>query len=147
MVEDVTEADELQKLFEHMVERNEFYTWLDVEPVHVERGRVVGELPFDEKLTPPSPPALPGIHGGILSTLVDLSSIAAMYTVVDDLQGVATTDMSVSFHDSVQETVRAEAEVVDVGDTLGTARVSVQTVDEEEPQPVASGQVTCRIFD
>lgn len=123
----------------------EFYEWMGLEVDCLEPGRAVLRLPFDESLTTPSPPARPSIHGGLVATLVDLAGVIALFAAEGEMLGMATADLSVDYHSSVNESVVADAVVVDTGGTLRTARVSVYPADADDPDPVATGRTTIRV--
>lgn len=135
--------EDTRELFARIAERNDYYDWLGLRPVEVTEGRVVVELPFDEHLTVPRTVGTGAVHGGVLATLVDVSAIAAVLAERDDLTTVATTDLDVTFHDRVRETVTAEAGVTGVDD--GTASATVVVTPKSGDEAVARGEVTCRL--
>jgi len=141
------DRDELQRYFEHVLDRNEYYDWLGLRPTTVEPGRVVGEIPFADRLAPPSPPGPAGIHGGVIATLVDISAIGAVVSLLATPRDafVSTTGLAVDFVESVQTDVRADAEVTDVDAKTAHVSVEVFPAEPEDPDPVATGEVTCRV--
>jgi uncharacterized protein (TIGR00369 family) len=144
------EADEetlelLINRFEKILAETTFYDWMELEVEYLEPGRAGLRLPFDETVTTPSPPAPPTIHGGIISTLVDLSGIGAVMSARGGMVGVASVNLNVDFHDRVTESVIADAIVVNEGARLGTAQVSVYPAESNDPDPVATGQTTVRL--
>lgn len=146
MSEDQPNLNELRELFSQIIERNEYYEYLNIEPVEVDRGRVVGRIPFNSKLTTPRSIATNSLHGGVIATLIDISAIAAILTVQGTRTAIATTDLEVSFHQPTRETIIAEAEVNDIHDGQASASVVVR----EEPadadtQPLATGNVKCKV--
>lgn len=83
-------------------------------------------------------------------TLGDAASMAAI--IADELEPVplATTRIDMSFHDGVDEPHVVQSEVVDVGSTLATARIEVfpeSDLDQPDPQILASGEATARLFE
>ncbi|MFB6266114.1 MAG: PaaI family thioesterase [Halodesulfurarchaeum sp.] len=139
------DTEALESYYEYLAETNPLYRWLDLRLEDVEPGRLSVHLPYDEKVETPSPPAPPSIHGGVLGTVIDVSAVGAIYTTLDEPRGIVTTDASLSFHDGVQCDVVAEGTTVDVGSTLGSARVRVTPLDGSD-EPVATGSVTCRLL-
>lgn len=141
------DADVLSKYFERQISRTEFYEWIGIQLVTVEEGRIVGKVPFDERLSPPSPPGPESLHGGVISTLVDMSAIGAALSTVPKPQNafISTSQLQIDFVESVQVAVRAEGVVNRLEDQR--AEVSVEVVRAEHPDkgPVATGEVTCLI--
>jgi len=63
---------------------------------------------------------------------------------------LATTRIDMSFHDGVAAAHVVEAEVVDFGSTLATARIEVvpeSDLGESDRRVLASGEATARLFD
>lgn len=146
MTDDDLDLQELEELYSRIVERNDYYEWLGLEPVEVDRGRVVGRVPFDERLTTPRSISVNSLHGGVLATLIDLSAIAAILTRSGWRTTVVTTDMNISFGDVATESALAEAEVTEYSDTTATASVVVHTESgERDSEPLATGEVTTEL--
>jgi len=162
------DLDALRERYERIVARDPYYDWLGVRPASVRRGRVVGELPFDERLTTPRSLGTSAIHGGAIATLIDLAAAGAALTTADpeDRATVATTGLDVSFHRAVRETLTATAAVtdradarrsvsvvvtagpagaVDAGGAVGATAATGVGGDGNGDGAVATAHVTCRV--
>lgn len=133
---------------EHAVEEEHGYlSWLGTTVDDVERGRIVLSIPYDETLTNPTTP--PTVNGGVAATLVDTAGgLAVRSCLPDPLAGdAATVTLSVNYLRRATGTLRAEAEVVRAGSSIGVAAVEVtSTTPDGEQRPVATGQPAYRIF-
>jgi uncharacterized protein (TIGR00369 family) len=141
--------DSVEEYLAYLRESNPYYEWLDPEILAVERGLVRIRQPATERTRPPEVGPAEGINGGILLTLGDAAAMAAI--IADALEPVpmATTHIDMSFHDGADEPNVVEAEVVDIGSTLATARIRVipeSDRDATDPQVLASGEATARLF-
>lgn len=148
-----TEANRLQAVEQYLAylgETNPYYEWLGAEVTTVDRGFVRIRQPYDDRVTPPEVGPAEGINGGVLMTLADAAGMAALIAEVLEPVPLATTHVDMSFHDGVDEDHVVEAEVVDLGSTLGTARIEVLPsgdVGEQDPRILASGEATARLFE
>jgi len=135
-------------LIEHFLSHGHgFMSWLDVGLADFERGRIVLTVPFDEKLTNPTEP--PSMHGGVASTLVDTAGGLALRPELDDpLEGgMATINLNVNYLRPATGDLRATAEVVRAGSTVGVSTVTVESeTTDGEVKPVAVGQGAYRLF-
>lgn len=144
-------VDEYDALAERMQreigEEHGFLSWLDVRVGHVEEGRVVLTIPFDEKLTNVGEP--PTIQGGIAATLIDTAGGLAQRTTIDpDVvdTGVATITLEVNYLQRAAGDLTATAEVIRAGGTVGVSDVVVESDTGEGVETVAVGQPTFRLF-
>ena len=111
----------------------------------IEQGRVVFELPFDEKF---ANIASGSVHGGVTATIIDTASGFALRTTFDDPTDVAltTTDLNTRYVRPATDDVRVEAEVVRAGGSMGVTECEVTSVHEGERKIVATGGTTYRLF-
>ncbi|UPV72883.1 PaaI family thioesterase [Halorussus limi] len=132
------------------VDRHGYLSWLGVTVESVERGRLVMSVPYDEKLVNPDPDGTPVVHGGIAATLVDTASGFALRTTFEDPAEAAltTTDLNVSYLRPATGDLRAEAEVVRAGGSMGVTEVTVtsERPDGEGATEVAVGRASYRLF-
>lgn len=152
---------EAATLVQQYIEQEHGYlSWLNTRVEEIERGRVVMTIPYDEKLTNTTNP--PTVHGGIAATLIDTAGGIAQRTMLEDPMtgGVATVNLNVNYLRRASGTLRATAEVVRAGGTIGVSTVTVasQIPDEveddaanrwegtEESEAVATGQAAYRLF-
>lgn len=135
------DAETLQK----RVRSNEFHDDREFRVEVAEDGRVVLSLPMQDGLTNFSG----NLHGGVLATLIDTASALAIRNTFADpwTPGLATTDLTVSYVRPANSEVRADAEVVRVGDSLAVTTVEVTGVAPDgERKVVATGGTTYRVF-
>jgi acyl-coenzyme A thioesterase PaaI-like protein len=147
---EATRLESVEQYLEYLRESNPYYEWLGPVVESVERGYVRVRQPYSERVEPPDVGPSTGINGGILMTLADAVGMAAV--IADALEPVplATTNVSLSFHDGRDEAHLVEGEVIESGSTLATARVRVLPASEREaadPALLASGEVTARLFE
>lgn len=140
----------VEQYFEYLRESNPYYNWLQPDILTVERGFVQFRLPATEQTKPPEVGPANGINGGILMTLGDAAGMAAIIAEALEPIPLATTSISMSFHDGADEPHVVQAEVVDFGSTLATARIEVlpeTDLGDPSPRVFASGEATARLFD
>lgn len=125
--------------------RHGLFRWLDLSIHEVEPGRVVFDLPFDEKFANLSSGT---VHGGITATVIDTASGFALRSTFDDPARAAltTTDLNVRYIRPARDDLRVEAEVVRSGSSMGVTECEVTTVHEGERKVVATGGTTYRLF-
>ncbi|MDS0293886.1 PaaI family thioesterase [Halogeometricum luteum] len=146
----------------YIEEEHGYLSWLGTEVNELEPGRAVMTVPYDEKLTNTTDP--PTVHGGIAATLIDTAGGIAQRTMLDDplTGGVATVNLNVNYLRRAAGDLRATAEVVRSGGTIGVSTVTVvsqlpdrvQEDDEAferwqgttEEEAVATGQGAFRLF-
>lgn len=146
-------------LFEEYIEdRHGYLSWLGTRVDTVEYGRVVMSIPFDEKLTNDVPTEdtgdavteAPQVHGGVAATLIDTAGAVAQRTLFDDplSGGLATVNLNVNYLRPASGDLTATADVVRAGGTIGVSTVTVEgpTPNGDEWHPVATGQVSYRLF-
>jgi uncharacterized protein (TIGR00369 family) len=138
------------RLFEEYIEdRHGYLSWLGTTVDEVDYGRVVVSVPFDEKLTNEADAAEPQVHGGVAATLVDTAGAVAQRTRFDDplAGGLATVNLNVNYLRRASGDLRATAEVVRAGGTIGVSAVTVEgPAPDGTTHPVATGQVAYRLF-
>ena len=140
-------------------EQHGYLSWLGTEVGAIERGRIELSVPFDEKLT--NPTSAPTIHGGVAATLVDTAGGLALRLAAEDplATDVATVSLDVNYLRRATGDLRAVADVIRAGSTIGVSHVDVIStvpdeadgdwewgVDEGEEQLVATGQPSYRLF-
>lgn len=142
MDEAVTEA------MEEVIENHGFLSWLGVELGTFEAGRVVLELPFDEKLTNVVQGSMGNIHGGVTATLVDTASGFALRTTFDDPRkpALTTTDLDINYLRPARSDLRVEADVVRAGASMGFTDVMVYGTHDGQEKAVVKGSATYRLF-
>jgi uncharacterized protein (TIGR00369 family) len=131
--------------FEDELEEHGLFAWLNFEFLAIEPGRVVFEVPFDEKFANLSSGAA---HGGVTATAMDTASAFALRSTFDDpfSAQVMTTDLDVRYVDAARDDLRVEAIVIHAGGTMGYTDCEATTVREGEPKTVATGGTSYRLF-
>lgn len=134
-------------LQEYLENQHAFLSWLGFTVDEFEAGRMVGTIPFDEKLTNPTEP--PTIQGGVASTLIDVVGGIALRPYLDDpIDGdLATINLNVNYLRPAADDLTAEAEVIRAGSTVGVSYIEVVSeTPEGNEKPVAVGQGAYRLF-
>lgn len=68
---------------------------LGISPIEVLPGEALLQLPYDEKLV--GNPDTGVIHGGVITTLLDVTSGTAVYAALDELVPIATLDLRIDY--------------------------------------------------
>ncbi|MWV64220.1 hotdog fold thioesterase [Halorubrum sp. JWXQ-INN 858] len=126
-------------------EEHGYLSWLNTSVDVVERGRIVLSIPFDETLTNADGRT---IHGGVAATLVDTAGGVAQRTVFDDPStgGVATVNLTTNYLRPATGDLRAEAEVVRSGGSIGVSEMRVTSTTDDGSRAVVVGQGSFRLF-
>ena len=130
---------------ERALREHGLFEWLNLNIDIVEPGRVVFELPFDEKF---ANLASGTVHGGVTATVIDPASGFALRSTFDDpaTARLTTTDLNVRYVRPARNDLRVEAEVVRSGGSMGFTESEVTTVHEGEEKVVATGGTSYRLF-
>ena len=136
-----TPTDEL----EAVVRSHGLFEWLNLDVETVEPGRIVFELPFDEKF---ANIASGTVHGGVTATVIDTASGFALRSTFEDptTARLTTTDLNVRYVRPARDDLRVEAEVVRAGGSMGVTESEVTTRHEGERKVVAAGGTSYRLF-
>lgn len=110
-----------------MMRASPFHQWLGVELVRADADGVEVRLPFREEFR--GDDAGTNIHGGIISTLADITACFAMMNVTD--HDAPNIDLSIEYLRMAPggANLTAVGRVVKAGRTLGVADVEVRTED------------------
>jgi uncharacterized protein (TIGR00369 family) len=115
---------------------------LQMFPVEVEEGRAVFELlPQEWHYNP-----IGGVHGGVISTLVDSALGCAVHTQLAAGTGYTTLELKVNFVRPVTigtGVIRCEGTVLSLGRRAATAEAKVTSADGKL---VAHATTTCMLF-
>lgn len=134
-------------LQEYLEREHAFLSWLGFTVDEFETGRMVGTIPFDDKLTNPTEP--PTVQGGVASTLVDVvGGIALRPYLTDPIEDdLSTINLNVNYLRPATGDLTATAEVVRAGGSVGVSYIEVmsETPGGEEKQ-VAVGMGAYRLF-
>lgn len=137
--------DDVERL-EQELEEHGLFAWLDFDFIAIEPGRVVFEVPFDEKFTNLASGA---VHGGVTATAIDTASAFALRTTFEDPVSaqVTTTDLDVRYVNAAHDDLRVEATVVHAGGTMGYTDCEATTGHAgDERKTVATGGTSYRLF-
>lgn len=139
---------EVRELLEYGVEEEHGYlSWLGTRVEAVEPGRMVLSVPYDEKLTNTTTP--PTVHGGVAATLADTAGGLALRTTLEDPidGGVATVNLNVNYLRRADGDLRATADVVRAGSSIGVSEMTVEsTTPDGSTKTVVVGQGSYRLF-
>ncbi|WP_418280667.1 PaaI family thioesterase [Halorubrum sp. DTA98] len=126
-------------------EEHGYLSWLNTSVETVERGRVVLSIPFDEKLTNADGRT---IHGGVAATLIDTAGGVAQRTAFADplSGGVSTINLTTNYLRPATGSLRAEADVVRSGGSIGVSEMRVTSTTNGESSEVVVGQGSFRLF-
>src|SRR6056297_371541 len=147
---DVADMDPLSAeavaLIERRIEEEHGYlSWLNTSVDVVERGRVVLSIPFDDKLTNSDGGT---IHGGVAATLIDTAGGVVQRTAFEEPLGggVATVNLNANYLRPATGDLRAEAEVVRAGGSIGVSDMTVTSDTNGDTAEVVVGQGSFRLF-
>jgi len=131
-----------------VIDNHDFLSWLGVELREFEAGRVVLDLPFDEKLVNIVEGSKGTIHGGVTATLVDTASGFALRTTFENPvePALTTTDLDINYLRPARSDLRVEAEVVRAGASMGFTDVMVYGFHDGDEKAVVKGSATYRLF-
>lgn len=127
-------------------EEHGYLSWLGTEVASIDRGRVALTVPFDEKLTNPDGVT---VHGGVAATLIDTAGGIAQRTCIEDplSADVATVNLNVNYLRRATGDLRAVAEVIRHGATVGVSDLRVESrTPDGEIREVVAGQGSYRLF-
>lgn len=145
--------DALEDYLQAYIENHhEFLSWLGTTVENVDEGTMTMAIPYDSKLTNTrrgNGDRQPDIHGGVAATLLDTTGAMALRTTFDDhLAGnIATINLSVNYLRPATGDLRATADVVRAGSSIGVSAVVVEsTTPDGQTREVATGQGAYRLF-
>ncbi len=132
----------LVQLMEEMIPFNRF---LGLKVLHVERGLVRIQIPFRDEFVGDF--MRPALHGGVISTVIDVAGGFAVWTHLDSERGrVSTIDLRVDYlRPGRLTTIIAEARVVRAGKRVGVVDVRVFHPDAEDVT-IATGKAVYNIM-
>ena len=138
-------ADVVEIIERRIEEEHGYLSWLNTSVDVVERGRVVLSIPFDDKLTNADGDT---IHGGVAATLIDTAGGVAQRTAFGDpyAGGVATVNLNANYLRPATDDLRAEAEVVRSGGSIGVSEMTVTSPVNGDASEVVVGQGSFRLF-
>ena len=120
-----TKAHAIEQLRERLLIAP-FHRWLNLGIVELNASELVLEMPWRDEIV--SNPAISSAHGGILSSLIDLTGLYAILAFGGAVR--ATADLHVDFHrPATPGPLRAIGEPVKIGRQVSVARVRVVNID------------------
>lgn len=139
--------DAAARITEYLEDRHQFLSWLGFTVEEFSADRLVGRIPFDDKLTNPTDP--PTVQGGVASTLVDTTGGIALRPYLTDPvnDGIATITLNVNYLRRAAGDLVATAEPIRAGGSVGVSYIEVVSeVPGEGEKPVAAGTGAYRLF-
>jgi len=118
-------------------------SWLGTRVERIEQGRAVLSVPSDEKLTNATEP--PTVHGGVAATLADTAGALAIRSTFNNPETgeMATINLSVNYLERAHGELRATAETVRVGGSVGVSEIRLTSGDQTL---VAVAQASYRLY-
>ena len=117
-----------RELVEHKIPFNNF---LGIRLGEIDKGRVRLLLPYREEFL--GDPTRPALHGGVISTLVDMAGGAAAWTELEKTDRLSTVDLLVDYLlPATKDTLEAEARVVRIGNRVAVVQVTVTQHGRED---------------
>lgn len=120
---------------EDFFESMPFADLLGIEVTTVADGHAEGRVEMREELSWNADRLM--AHGGVTFTLADTVGGAALVSLVD--RPVPTIDMRIDYIDAATGDLYADADVVDVGEQIGTVDVDVYAADDDAHLATARG--------
>ncbi|GAB7008951.1 PaaI family thioesterase [Halorubrum trueperi] len=138
-------ADAVALIERRIEEEHGYLSWLNTSVDAVERGRIVLSIPFDDKLTNADGGT---IHGGVAATLIDTAGGVAQRTAFENpyAGGVATVNLDANYLRPATGDLRAEAEVIRSGGSIGVSDMTVTSSINGDAREVVVGQGSFRLF-
>lgn len=118
-----------------------FNKFLGLHLVEIERGRAVAELPFRDEFI--GDPVRPALHGGVISMAADTVGGAAVFTLTDPGDRVATIDLRIDYlRPGLLEDILCDARVIRMGNRVAVTAMVVRqgATDAAEPYITADGR-------
>lgn len=101
-----------------------FNRFLGIRVGLLEKGHARLTLPYREEFV--GDPKRPALHGGVISTLVDMAGGAAAWTELEEGDRVSTVDLLVDYLlPASRDTLEADARVIRIGNRVAVVQVSV----------------------
>lgn len=136
--------EDVEEFAQSLFDTDPYYSFIGLTVERVADNEAVLSVPNAEsELLTPNPPALESLHGGVMTTLVDISSATAILTIDTHFHGYATASLDVEFVKPARGRVEAQAEVTRTSENLVSTEVSAVDADGAE---VAAGETTWRVF-
>jgi acyl-CoA thioesterase len=118
-----------------------FWHLLGIEPIYQEDGKVILQVPVEEKLLQ----FYGKVHGGVVATLVDAAAAVALNRELGRERGATTVEMKVNYLRAVEKGVLyAEGSLVHLGRTLAVANARVW---DDSGREIAFGVATYYLLD
>lgn len=138
-------ADTVATIERRIEDEHGYLSWLNTSVEVAKRGRIVLSIPFDEALTNAGGDT---IHGGVAATLVDTAGGVVQRTAFEDpyAGSVATVNLNVNYLQPATGDLRAEAEIVRSGGSIGVSDMQVTSTANGDSTTVVVGQGSFRLF-
>jgi uncharacterized protein (TIGR00369 family) len=119
-----------------------FNRFLGIKVNQLARGSVTLALPFRKDFI--GDPRRPALHGGVISTLMDMAGGAAVWTELEKTDRLATVDFLVDFlQPATPALLLAEAKVLRIGNRVAVAHITV--FQKGKKTPIAEGRAVYNI--
>jgi uncharacterized protein (TIGR00369 family) len=119
-----------------------FNRFLGMKVQEMKSGKVTLILPFREEFI--GDPERPALHGGVISTLIDMAGGAAVWTELEGSDRLATVDLLVDYLiPAAPASLTAEARILRIGNRVAVAHITVH--QEGNDRPIAEGRAVYNI--
>jgi uncharacterized protein (TIGR00369 family) len=119
-----------------------FNRFLGIKVVKLASGQATLSLPFREEFI--GDPRRPALHGGVISTLMDMAGGAAVWTELEKTDRLATVDLLVDYlQPASPKAIVAKAKVLRIGNRVAVAHITV--TQKGNSSPVAEGRAVYNI--
>lgn len=133
----------LEELKKFMTNKVPFHEFLQLEVEDLKEGYAKLTLPFRDEFV--GDVRRPAIHGGIISTLIDVCGGAAVWTHFSVDDGISTIDIRVDYlRPGPDNDLVAESEVVRVGNRVAVVNTTVFT-SKDKDTIIAEGRAAYNI--
>jgi len=133
---------EKSQLIKFMNEKIPFNRSLGLQLILAKDGFAKMRLPFREDFV--GDPFRPAIHGGVISSLIDTTGGAAVFSAIGDTALCSTVDLRVDFlRPGELEDLICEAQVVRIGNRVAVIDATVTQTTKQEP--IATGKAVFNV--
>ena len=135
---DVVDPSVVAIVIKFMEEQVPFNRFLGMKAVEFGEGEAVLKIPFRDELI--GDPFRPALHGGVISTLLDTTGGAAVFSTLSDIKDrTSTVDLRVDYlRPGRMEDLYARAHIVRVGNRVAVVDLKAFHSGAEDA-PVATG--------
>lgn len=122
--------ERLEAIRHFMTHEVPFNRFLEIQITQLEQGEASMSIPYKEHLLGDS--SRPALHGGVISSLIDVVGGTALLTTVDKGDRLSTLDLRVDYlRPAGKAELTAKASVLRVGKRAGVVQIRVTSGDDK----------------